>query len=206
MQVQFRETKTGFECIHLPSIDIASIDPVFTSETSPTTTVQTRPSIIKKASKLSFRMKREKDKDKGKEREYDDRDREPTRRPSGATTLGPTHSSASSSFFNMPANHVAVDAHMNGTTTVNPDTTSQHAQEGSSPPRSHSPVAQSTLSNKSKNLPPIPRDFAVSTSLSPGRTSPLPTGEVDKDLLDSMGSSSLGVRFEVNVVKVCRVL
>jgi len=172
-----------------------------TSSASETSPVQNRPSIIKKASKLTFRMKR--DKDKGKEREYDDRDREPTGRPSGTTTLGPTHSSASSSFFNMSSNHTAThgDAHINGTTVI-PDTTSQHAQEGSSPPRSHSPVAQSILSNKSKNLPPIPRDFTVSTPLPPERTSPLPVGGVDKEMFESMGSSTLGVRFEVNVVKV----
>jgi hypothetical protein len=216
MQIQYRETRTGFECIHLPSIDIASIDPILrtghhqitssASETSPTAPIQNRPSIIKKASKLSFGMKREKEKDKGKERDYDDRDREPTRRPSGTTTLGPTHSSASSSFFNMPSNHAAAtyDVQTNGVTNIsaNPDTTPQHAQEGSSPPRSYSPIAQSTLSNKSKNLPPIPRDFVVSTPLSPGRTSPLPTGGADKELFDSIGNSTLGVRFEVNVVKV----
>jgi len=215
MQIQYRDTKTGFECIHLPSIDIASIDPTMrtghhqiTSSGSEAAPVQNRPSIIKKASKLSFGMKREKDKDKGKERDYDDQDREPTRRPSGTTTLGPTHSSASSSFFNMSSNHTAAnygDVHTNGTTntSANPDTTPQHPQEGSSPPRSYSPIAHSTLSNKSKTLPPIPRDFVVSSPLSPGRTSPLPT--VDKDLFDNMGSSTLGVRFEVNIVKVSDV-
>jgi len=215
MQIQYRETKTGFECIHLPSIDIASIDPTMRtghhqitssgSEAPSTAPVQNRPSIIKKASKLSFGMK--KDKDKGKERDYDDRDKEPTRRPSGTTTLGPTHSSASSSFFNMSSNHTGAnygDVHTNGTATnnsANPDTIPQHAQEGSSPPRSYSPIAQSTLSNKSKTLPPIPRDFVVSA----GRTSPLPTVGGDKELFDNMGSSTLGVRFEVNVVKVSDV-
>ena len=157
---------------------------------------------MKKASKLSFGLKRDKDKDKGKEREYDDRDREPTRRPSGTTTLGPTHSSASSSFFNMSSNHTTPaygDVQVNGT---NPDSSPHRAQEGSSPPRSHSPTVPSTLSSKAKNLPPIPRDFAVTTPQSPGCTSPLPTGEVDKEVFDSIGTSSLGVRFEVNVVKV----
>lgn len=213
MQIQYRENKTGFECIHLPSIDIASIGSTMrtpvdhqtsASETSPATPVH-RPSIMKKASKLSFGMRRDKDKDKGKEREYDDRDREPTRRPSGTTTLGPTHSSASSSFFNMSSNHTSPaygDVQVNGTSFANPDSSPHHTQEGSSPPRSHSPMAQSTLSSKGKNLPPIPRDFGMTTPLSPGRTSPLPTGEVVKEVFDSIGSSPLGVRFEVNVVKV----
>jgi hypothetical protein len=163
---------------------------------------------MKKASKLSFGMKR--DKDKGKEHDHEDRDREPSRRPSGATTIGPTHSSASSSFFNMSSNQTAAtygDVHMNGTTTTsaNLENAPQYAHEGSSPPRSHSPIAQSTLSNKSKTLPPIPRDFAVTTAPSPGRTSPLPTSDVGKELFHAMGSSTLGVRFEVNVVKVSHV-
>jgi len=248
MQVQYRETKTGFECIHLPSIDISSIDPTVrtaqsgghqqmtsstSAETSFTTPVQSRPSIMKKASKLSFVVKRDKekdkDKDKGKERDYDDKEKEPAGRPSGGTaTLVPTHSSASSSFFNVPpSNHTAIAAQgeegavqTNGSTMAGanvdnaptPTTTSYahpHAQDGSSsssPPRSYSPVAHSTLSssNKTKVLPPIPRDFATPTSPLPSARSPspLPTGEVDKDVFETMGNTSLSVRFEINIIKV----
>ena len=222
MQVQYREIKTGFECIHLPSIDISSINPTsrgphghhqqmissISTETSPVT--PSRQSIIKKASKLSFGIKREKDKDKGKERDHDDKERELPGRPSGgAATLAPTHSSASSSFFNVSSNPTAVphgEAHTNGSTTLSahPDGfPPHHAQDGSSSPRSHSPTAHSTLSHKSKVLPPIPRDFVATSPLSTGRSpSPLPTGEVDKELFETMGSSSLSVKFEVNIVKV----
>ncbi len=220
MQVQYREIKTGFECIHLPSIDISSIDATVrvghghheqttsvSAEISPVTP-QSRPSIIKKASKLSFGMKREKD--KNKERDHDDKEKESPGRPSGgAATLAPTHSSASS-FFNVSSNVTAVphyEVHTNGSTTLSahPDSfpSPHHAQEGSSSPRSHSPTAHSTLSNKSKVLPPIPRDFIVTSPLPIGRSpSPLPTGEVDKELFETMGSSSLSVKFEIIIVKV----
>jgi hypothetical protein len=251
MQVQYCETKTGFECMHLPSIDISSIDPTVktaqsvghrqmtsstSAETSFTAPVQSRPSIMKKASKLSFVVKRDKekdkDKDKGKERDYDDKEKESARQPSGGTaTLAPTHSSASSSFFAPPSNHTAVaaqgekgTAQTNGSTTAGvnvdnaptptPTPTSYahphaHAQDGSSsssPPRSYSPVAHSSLSssNKAKVLPPIPRDFAKPASPLPSARSPspLPTGEVDKDVFETMGNTSLSVRFEINIIKV----
>src|ERR1700676_4549322 len=63
MQVQYRETKGGFECIHLPSIDMTTVQ-----ETPPTPNhghrkqgssgsnevPPSRRSIVKKTSKLSF--------------------------------------------------------------------------------------------------------------------------------------------------------
>jgi hypothetical protein len=30
----------------------------------------------------------------------------------------------------------------------------------------------------------------------------LPTGEVDKDVFETMGNTSLSVRFEINIIKV----
>ena len=38
--------------------------------------------------------------------------------------------------------------------------------------------------------------------MQPTPTSPLPTGEVDPELFETIGASSLAVRFEINVVKV----
>jgi hypothetical protein len=58
---------------------------------------------------------------------------------------------------------------------------------------------------KAKILPPIPRDFGgrAPSPLAPGRSpSPLPTGQVDKEVFESMGNNSLSVRFEINIVKV----
>ncbi|KAF9530809.1 hypothetical protein CPB83DRAFT_850357 [Crepidotus variabilis] len=231
MQMQFRETKTGYECIHLPSIDISSIDPTVrghgshhqapssttSGDTSPMTPIQSRPSIVKKASKLSFGMK----KDKGKEREFseDAKEKDTAGRPSGGTTLTTTPSTTSSTFFNLVSSHGGAHSgdsytpNTNGSSLTTPgspnvdtNSSSNHAQEGSSSPRSHSPVANSTVSNKSKVLPPIPRDFGLPRATSPlpppRSPSPLPTGEVNREVFESMGSSSLSVRFEINVVKV----
>ncbi|KAF8881586.1 hypothetical protein BD779DRAFT_1445410 [Infundibulicybe gibba] len=194
MQVQYRETKGGFECIHLPSIDMSSVEaPVGRSHHQQiwgrTTPVYHRPSIVKKASKLSFGMKR----DKGKDRENSiekEKDKEITSRPSGGTALTATPSSGSSSFFNVSSNHTVVppEAPGNGFTP--------------SPSMELEAPAPSTISAKSKVLPPIPRDFARGPSPLPRSPSPLPTGEVDRDVFESMGNNSLSVRFEINIVKV----
>lgn len=202
MQVQYRETKTGFECIHLPSIDISSVQP----DPSPTPTIRGRhrkqgsgestesgpaKSIVRKASKLSFGVGR-KDKDGGSQRE-----KELPGRPSGGTAFTQTPSSGSSSFFN-----VSSTTH---TVTGDEPTTPQQqrratmdematmsAGQGDEIPRSQSPAAI-------KTLPPIPRDMTPT----PTPTLPMPTGEVNRELFEHMGESTLSVRFEINIVKVC---
>ncbi|KAF8966120.1 hypothetical protein BDZ97DRAFT_1729406 [Flammula alnicola] len=214
MQVQYRETKGGFECIHLPSIDISTVDAEtirntqhnqqlsFTSgDTSPMTPVHSRPSIVKKASKLSFGMKR----DKGKERDQSmdkekekEKEKEVSSRPSGGTLMT-TASSGSSSFFNVSSNHTVIAAPEAQVQTNGLSPPSPNADHEGAPPRSHSPA----ISNKGKVLPPIPRDFGTRPP-SPLRRSPspLPTGEVDRELFETMGNNSLSVRFEINIVKV----
>lgn len=209
MQVQYRENKGGFECIHLPSIDMSSVERPTTpghhhhqqtssgsGETpmSPTP----RPSLVKKVSKLSFSIRRDKSRDRDRSV---DKEREAPGRPSGGTTLTATPSSGSSSFFNVtshqpiiaPEPKPAVAPIANGTTapalSLDVDVTP--------PSRTASPA-----SVKSKMLPPIPRDFAASpVPLSPSPT-PLPTGEVDREVFESMGNNTLSVRFEINIVKV----
>ena len=211
MQVQYRETRTGFDCIHLPSIDISSLqDPLATPTPSPRKHRKqgsagsgdsggTTKRIVRKASKLSFGM-RNKDKDRGeaivngttsmsyKEKE---KDKEVSGRPSGGgggaspgagpATFNATQSSGSSSFFNVSSN----------TPTVHADDHSATLHAEDSPRRSHSPA-------RSKNLPPIPRDFGAAPQQQP----PLPTGEVDREVLESVGRNTLSVRFEINIVKV----
>lgn len=78
MQVQYRDTKTGFECIHMPSIDVSSVQPdgrqtgggggerthrkrgsVGSYETD-----TTKRSLAKKASKLSFKTKMSREKER----------------------------------------------------------------------------------------------------------------------------------------------
>jgi len=214
MQVQYRETKTGFDCIHLPSIDISSLqDPHGTPTPSPRKHRKqgsagsgdsggTTRRIVRKASKLSFGMTR-KDKDKDKDRTgetslngstHKEKDKELPGRPSGGAVPGPTfgatQSSGSSSFFNVSSN----------APTVHPDDASATLQADDSPSRSHSPA-------RSKNLPPIPHDIAAATPQQQQhqqqQVSPPPTGEVaDPEVFESVSRNTLSVRFEINIVKV----
>jgi hypothetical protein len=202
MQVQYRETKGGFECIHLPSIDVSSLqDPprqshhlqqASSGSNDTGTTAHHRPSIVRKASKLSFGLKREK-KDKGVDKDKEvvsDKEKESPSRPSGATVLTTTASSGSSSFFNVSSNHTVVADTGTPRPTHNGISSTEVVQL---PPRSASPT-------KGKGLPPIPHDFsATPRQLSP---TPLPTGEIDRELFESMGNNTMSVRFEINIVKV----
>ncbi|TFY77257.1 hypothetical protein EWM64_g6752 [Hericium alpestre] len=203
MQVQYRETKTGFECIHIPSIDLSSIHD--SQQPPPSTPRQsrhrkqgssgsnessgTRRSIIRKASKLSFGTNR-REKDRERENLSVQKDKELPSRPSGGTTFTATPSSGSSSFFNVSSN----------THTVTGDGQRAPTDEGapsSALQTEDSPPAQG------KNLPPIPRDYAVTATPQPtGPISPLPTGEVDRDVFETIGQNTLSVRFEINIVKI----
>lgn len=196
MQVQYRETKTGFECIHMPSIDLASVQQ---PESPPSRRSQHRKqssigsydtesgkkTVTRKTSKLSFGMRSNKDKEK--DRGEHGKDKELPSRPSGGTTLSMTPSSHSSSFF-----HVSNTTHT--PEPIRPDALDQATvvPENEQPPRSVSPAA-------SKILPPIPRDYA---GTSPQSVTPFPTGEVDPEVFETIGNNSLAVRFEINLVKV----
>ncbi|KAF7305457.1 Non-specific serine/threonine protein kinase [Mycena chlorophos] len=211
MQVQYRENKTGFECIHLPSIDISSVDKPTTprrsrnrhhqqgssgsGETSGPTPHRT-PTLVKKVSKLSFAGMR---RDKSRDRSIDE-SRPPT--SGGMTTTLTTTPSRSSSFFNVSSNQ----------TVVAPAPTEQPPQQALTldvdlrPPSRTASPSPITGPGKGKTLPPIPRDFAASpVPMSPGGLGPappLPTGEVDKEVFESMGNNTLSVRFDINIVKV----
>ncbi|KAJ3977096.1 CAMK/CAMKL/Kin1 protein kinase [Lentinula raphanica] len=206
MQVQYRETKGGFECIHLPSIDISSVEPttpgyrqhhhhqqMSSGSGEPSTP---RPIIKKKSSKLSFSIRsrsiRDRDASMDKEREHPGR-------PSGVTTLTATPSTGSSSFFNVSQNHTATegDAAATPTATINgtPGTPSFEI-DAPAPMTPNSPSG----STKSKVLPPIPRDFGH--PVPPRSPSPMPTGQVDREVFETMGNHSMSVRFEINIVKV----
>lgn len=215
MQVQYRETKTGFECIHVPSIDVNSVvDPAPPPQhqrghrkqgsAGSNETEGTRKSLGRKSSKMSFGKKsrdREPSIREGKEKELPSR-------PSGGTALSMTPSSASSSFFHV-SSHVQGQGEATRSDTLEPSSAGgtvvaeeasmkdgASSTNGQAPTRSHSPSA-------SKILPPIPRDFApgagqqAATSLAP-----YPTGLVDQEVFESIGANSLAVRFEINIVKV----
>ncbi|KAG5645296.1 hypothetical protein DXG03_006485 [Asterophora parasitica] len=211
MQVQYRETKGGFECIHLPSIDLSSVDPSpvrqhhgHSQQMSSGTSgerVSHRSSVVKKASKLSFGMKRE----KGKDREPSgslDKSRSPASEQSGRPSVGTTNTltatpSGSSSFFNVPSSHTAVPNHHD----QNGATVSPAHEIDVTPPSPSTPTG--TTPRSAKVLPPIPRDFVerAPSPMTARSPSPLPTGEVGRDVFESMGNNTLSVRFEINIVK-----
>ena len=192
MQVQYRETRSGFECIHAPSIDLSSVQPDNSSRRSnhgqQGTSIQeatgaVRRSLTKKASKLSFALKgKGKDGDNAQESDASPRNdgfkESGTLSTGGATVITRSASNGSSVYNGSSAAN-----------TIKPE--AQHINDANS----NLPA----MDAKTKNLPPIPRDFASPTSASP---QPLPTGEVDQDVFDAIGSSALSVRFEINIVKV----
>ena len=199
MQIRYRETRTGFDCIHMPSIDLSSF-PVeqqtrhrkqgSSGSDEKTGTISRR--VTKRPSKLSFRV-RGKDREKGKEKEGGtaaEKDKDLPSRPSGATTLATTPSSESSSFFNVTShNNTAADTNIRSET----DSTAATVQASEDVP---TPVPASP---PSKTLPPIPRDYAGSP---PPPHVMYHTGELDEDVFESIGANRLSVRFEINIVKV----
>lgn len=214
MQVQYRETKSGFECIHIPSIDISSVPENAQSRPSnhrrrgsvgSNETSKTPRSLVKKASKLSFGVKsRDRESIREKESELTTPDKDLPNRPSVGTALSATPSSGSS-FFNVSSTAHTILAegsrHPEGNGTM---TTIASPLDESQALRSHSPT-------KSKVLPPIPRDFGVTPQIQvpppPPQTprptlTPFPTGEVDREVFEMMGANSLSVRFEINIIKV----
>ena len=213
MQVQYRETKTGFDCIHMPSIDLTSVQhppPLPSASATPTPTVRTgrhrkegstgsndsgARTVARKTSKLSFSMGR-----KERERENGNgsgagtaKEKELPSRPSGGTVFAATPSSGSSSFFNVSNSNTVTGEEKRQQQQQGGDAAVPAASQPEDPPRTPSPP-------KGKNLPPIPRDFAATPQ--PGRASPLPTGEIDRDIFESIGQNTLSVRFEINIVKV----
>jgi hypothetical protein len=203
MQVQYRETKGGFECIHLPSIDMNSVqDPPQTpsrghrkqGSSGSNDAPPSRRSIVKKTSKLSFGLG---NKDRPKTADKDrDKDKELPSRPSGTTTLATSPSSGSSSFFNVSSHTHTILADGTRSTELNGATAAASPIE-ETPSRSQTP-------SKTKVLPPIPRDFALNTprAISPALPTPLPTGEVGRDMFEIISANTLAVRFEINIVKV----
>ncbi|KAG7085501.1 hypothetical protein E1B28_003063 [Marasmius oreades] len=211
MQVQYREVKGGYECIHVPSIDISSVEPAshrLNRQQASTGSTETPKRIVKKSSKLSFTLRggRSKDRDHSMDKDRESH-KDPAGRPSGVTTLTTTPSTGSSSFFNVSSNHTVVEENHTGTATpiANGVTAMSaeidHEQADLTPSSPSGASTSGSPTTRSKMLPPIPRDFG-SRSPDPRSSSPMPTGGVGKDVFESMGSNSLSVRFEINVVKV----
>lgn len=201
MQIRYRETRSGFDCIHMPSIDLSSF-PVEQqtrhrkqgSSGSDEKTSMISRRVTKRPSKLSFRV-RGKDREKEKEKEggtIAEKDKDLPSRPSGATTLTATPSSESSSFFN-------VTSHNNLTADTNTRSETESTAATVQAPEDVPTPVQSSPPSVSKILPPIPRDYAGSP---PPQHAMHHTGEIDEDVFESIGANKLAVRFEINIVKV----
>lgn len=203
MQVQYRETKGGYDCIHLPSIDLNSLTEAQAQryhqhQRSHASEGTARRSLVHKASKLTFSG------NKGKEKENDaptaaekDKEKEAPGRPSA------TASSGSSSFFNIPtATAGTVQPHVleKPPSATGLDPLPPSAQAESSSPSLVLDDQRPRSPSKPKFLPPIPRDFAVPHTTT--ETSRPTLGEAEKDPFDVSNQSSLSVRFEINIVKV----
>jgi serine/threonine protein kinase KIN1/2 len=200
MQVRYRETKGGYDCIHLPSIDLNSLNEAQTQryqhphQRSGGPEGTARRSLAHKASKLTFPGG-----NKGKEKESDaaaaaekDKEKEAPGRPSA------TASSGSSSFFNAPAPAVITLPNASERPpSTGPDQSPQ--PEGSNPSLLHDDQRPRSPS-KPKFLPPIPRDFAA-PPVAKDASRPA-NGETEKDPFDVSNQNSLSVRFEINIVKV----
>lgn len=232
MQVQYRETKTGYECIHMPSIDVNSVQPEPTprrsqhrkqGSTGSHETDTTRKSIVvRKGSKISFGIKnkeREKEKEKEREGAGSMKEKELPSRPSGGTVLSMTPSSASSSFF-----HVSSHAQNADSTRPEPAVAAATVDGTAVNANANADVVVAISSSPQPSvtpLSPIPDDPIPPRSQSPASSkvlppippdsamtalptplSPLPTGEVNQEVFDLISANSLAVRFEVNIVKV----
>ena len=201
MQIRYRETRTGFDCIHMPSIDLSSFPAEqqtrhrkqgSSGSDEKTSTISRR--VTKRPSKLSFRV-RGTDREKEKEKEGGttaEKEKDLPSRPSGATTLTATPSSESSSFFNVTS-HSNPAADTNTRSETDSTAATVQAQEDAPTPIPSSPPSAS------KTLPPIPRDYAGSPAPAHAMYH---TGELDEDVFESIGANKLAVRFEINVVKV----
>jgi serine/threonine protein kinase KIN1/2 len=188
MQVQYRETKTGFECIHLPSIDLSSVQPVTSPKpkarhphkgsssdsASETDTMRRSRSLARKPSIMSLiRGKDKEPKDNSDRMSTATREKkDTTSRPSAASHSGDalaTTPSGSSSFFNVIASHTdpatenlpAAVAADDTATLASGITSNTTGTTGVLVAKDETPTPRprSPGSPGTKTLPPIPRDF-----------------------------------------------
>ncbi|KAL5638630.1 hypothetical protein ACGC1H_003105 [Rhizoctonia solani] len=168
MQVQHREIRGGFECIHVPSIDLSSLS-------APTGEEPPRRSVVRKGSRLSFGKKGERDEKKPPlpvpapvpaptdEKKPEEKKVEEKKPEDKDKT-----SRSSLSFTPKPAD---------GRTTP--------TGSGTVSPTAPSP-------NRTKFLPPIPRDFVDKGG----------NAQTVEDIWENGTTNELCVRFEISIVKV----
>lgn len=196
MQIQYREIRGGFECIHLPSIDLSSVQREGQTDGSPSTGGH-RPrhkTVVRKVSRISFGARR------GKEKELPERPPSSNGGASG-TSQAPDAANNASSLFKTSGEHNDAPKPSSATRSTNTLDTLSQIQEPATPgPSEGSPLPPSPIA--SKFLPPIPRDNATPAPGAAAPNGPAPSGQVDNDVFESTANNRLCVRFEVNIVKV----
>jgi hypothetical protein len=170
MQVQHREIRGGFECIHVPSIDLSSLSTALAGE-------EPRRSVVRKGSRLSFGKKSDREEKKPippppvpteeKKLALDEK------KPEEKDKEGPP-SRSSLSFTPKPSD--------GRTTPTGP-------ASGAVSPTAPSP-------NRTKFLPPIPRDFVDKQGAGGAGV------EAPEDVWENGTTNELCVRFEISIVKV----
>ncbi|KAJ7083979.1 Pkinase-domain-containing protein [Mycena belliarum] len=182
MQVRYWQNKSGFECVHSPSIYMSPVDPpstqtsytqlMFPSSGETKIAPPPRTGITKRVSRLSFSVRRVKSQD----REFvKARDVVTPTRPM-STLIMPTSNGQP---FALPKD------------TAPTDTSLPLASQRASP-----------LSINSKLLPRMSSDLVASPAPTSLSHDPLDTGEMDREAFKAMAHNALGVRFEINIVKV----
>lgn len=194
MQVQHREIRGGFECIHVPSIDLASI---VSAENGDKEDLPRR-SVVRKGSRLSFGKKgdpravektEEKDKVKAEGKDKAEEKDVPTSRSSLSFAGGLKGQPEPGRTTPTPAPRAE---------------TPTGAGTGTATPTPASP-------QRTKFLPPIPRDFGTGGEKSAGVGGERATGtekgtnvasDIAEDIFENGTANEFCVRFEISIVKV----
>ncbi|KAJ7102910.1 hypothetical protein C8R44DRAFT_887632 [Mycena epipterygia] len=186
MQVRYWPSKSGFECIHLPSINVSTLDAPLTPDShaqhlfpssGETVTALPRSGITKRVSRLSFSIRRV----KSQERDFPfgkGRDGDTAIRPLSAIVL-------QSSATHQPL--------------VIPDASLSPSDKGRPPILP--PVKTASPLTINSRLPSIPDLAPVDVPTSPVHDF-RSTGEMDRETFETMAHNALSVRFEINIVKV----
>ena len=215
MQVQYREVKGGFECLHAPSIDLSSVGGGanlngHSHAASGSADSGPKRTVVRKTSKLSI-LRKGKEKEKDEEQSSSsgaapiNREKELPHRPISSAVAA---TSTSSTYLNVP-DAVPEDEDKDNTPTatkegspvdkpvevsLEEESTSNHTltREEQTPKATSPPVLDAPNPNhgtiRPKHLPQVPRERS---------RSPPPAAEPRSDKND------MSVRFDINIVKVC---
>ncbi|KAF7329141.1 Non-specific serine/threonine protein kinase [Mycena kentingensis (nom. inval.)] len=203
MQVRYWQNKTGFECVHVPSINAPTQSPQHSPEPSEkqsfpssgdTSIVAPQPNagVTRRVSRLSFSVRRVKSQD---------RDVFPTLKGRGS----PRPTRPLSAIMVPPPNGVHQPLVVPGPGTeprpsiqVSEIVPADHAVSGH-------PESNVSLNSKLRSVQSDLGAAGLSPTTQTNSTfgvDPLASGELDREAFEMMAHNSLGVRFEINIVKV----